>query len=66
LICAIESLKKENKKNKSLQTKLKKKEESMNSKEVEQMIMKLKIQEEQDKRIEEALRGKLDERGQDH
>jgi hypothetical protein len=43
-MCSIESLKRENKKNKSLQEELKKKEESQNSKEVEKMITKLKIQ----------------------
>jgi molecular chaperone GrpE (heat shock protein) len=63
-MCAIESLKREKKKNKSLQEELKNKEEShhSNSKEVEQMITKLKIQVEEETKIEEALKGKLDEK----
>jgi hypothetical protein len=47
---------------KSLQEELTKKEESQNSKEVEQTIMKLKIQVEEDKGIKEALIEKLEER----
>jgi hypothetical protein len=62
LLSAIEVIKREKKKNKSLQEELKKKEESQNSKEVEQTIMKLKLQVEEDKRIKEALRGQLEER----
>jgi hypothetical protein len=51
LMCDIESLNKEKNKNKSLQAKLAKKEESHNSKEVENTITKLKIQVEEDKKI---------------
>jgi hypothetical protein len=47
---------------KSLQEELTKKEESQNSKEVEQTIMKLKLQVEEDKGIKEALIEKLEER----
>jgi hypothetical protein len=50
-LSAIEVIKREKKKNKSLQEELTKKEESQNSKEVEQTITKLKIQAEEDKRI---------------
>jgi hypothetical protein len=59
---AIEALKREKKKNKSLQKELKKKEESHNSnfKEFEKKITKLKIQVEEDRTIEESLKGKLD------
>jgi hypothetical protein len=55
---SIEVIKRENKKNKSLQEELKIKEESQssNSEELKQMITKLKIQVEEDKIIEEALK----------
>jgi hypothetical protein len=64
LISALEELRIERKKIKSLKEELKEKEGSQNSnsKEVEQMITKLKIQVEEDKRIKEALRGQLDEK----
>jgi hypothetical protein len=64
MISAIEVIKGEKKKDKSLQTKLKRKEEyqSSNSEELEQMITKLKIQVEEDKRIEETLKEQLEER----
>jgi hypothetical protein len=64
LISALEELRIERKKIKSLKEELKEKEGShnSNSKEVEQMIMKLKIQVEEDKIIKEALRGQLDEK----
>jgi hypothetical protein len=57
-LSAIEVIKRENKKNKSLQEELKRKEEAQNSnsEELEKMITKLKIQVEEDKRIEEALK----------
>jgi hypothetical protein len=61
-MCAIKSLNKEKKKKKSLQPELNKKEEYQNSKDVEQTITKLKIQVEEDKKIDEALIGKLDEK----
>ena len=61
---AIEVIKREKKKNKSLQVELKRKEESQssNSEELEHMITKLKIQMEEDKKIEEALKERLEER----
>jgi len=64
LLSAIEFIKGENKKNKSLEDKLKRKEEiqNSNSEELEKMISKLKIEVEEDKRIEEELKGKLEER----
>jgi hypothetical protein len=56
-LSAIEVIKREKKKNKSLQAELKEKRavQNSNSKELEQMITKLKIQVEEDKRIEETL-----------
>jgi hypothetical protein len=50
---AIEAIKREKKKNKKLQAELNKKEDTQ---ELEQMIVKLKVQIEEDKRIEEALK----------
>jgi hypothetical protein len=52
LMCAIEVIRREKKKNKKLQTELDKKEDTQ---ELEQMITKLKVQIEEDKIIEEAL-----------
>ena len=56
-MCSIEALKRENKKNKSLQEELKEKEGSHNSnfEEVEQIIVKLKNKVEEDKRIKDVL-----------
>jgi hypothetical protein len=64
LISALEELRKERKKNKSLKEELKMKEGSQNSnsEEIEQMITSLKIQIEEDKRIEEILRSQLEEK----
>jgi hypothetical protein len=64
LLSAIEVIKREKKKNKSLQEELKRKEETQNSnsEELEKMITKLKIQVEEDKRIEEALKEQLEEK----
>jgi hypothetical protein len=64
LLSAIEVIKREKKKNKSLQAKLKRKEGARNSKseELEKSITKLKIQVEEDKRIEEPLKEQLEER----
>jgi hypothetical protein len=53
LICSIEVIRREKKKNKKLQAELDKKEETQ---ELEQMITNLKVQIEQDKRIEEVLK----------
>jgi hypothetical protein len=53
LMCAIEVIKREKKKNKKLQEELDKKKDTP---ELEQMITKLKVQIEEDKRIEEALK----------
>ena len=50
---AIEVIRRERKKNKKLQTKLDKKKDTQ---ELEQMITKLKVQIEEDKIIEEALK----------
>jgi predicted RNase H-like nuclease (RuvC/YqgF family) len=63
-LSVIEVIKREKKKNKSLQAKLKRKEETQNSnsEELEQMITKLKIQVEEYKIIEEALKERLEER----
>jgi hypothetical protein len=58
-MCAIEVIRRENKKNKKLQAKLDKKKDTQ---ELEQMITKLKVQIEEDKRIEEALKEKLEEK----
>jgi hypothetical protein len=64
LLSAIEVIKREKKKNKSLQEELKRKEgtQNSNSEELEKMITKLKIQVEEDKRIEEALKEQLEEK----
>jgi hypothetical protein len=59
LLSAIEVIKREKKKNKKLQAELDKKEDTQ---ELEQMIMELKVQIEEDKRIEEALKEKLEEK----
>jgi hypothetical protein len=59
LMCDIEVIRREKKKNKKLQEKLDKKK---NTRELEQMITRLKIQIEDDKRIEEALKEKLEEK----
>jgi hypothetical protein len=56
LLCAIEVIKRENKK---LQAELEKKEDTW---ELEQMITNLKVQIEEDKRIEEALKEQLEGR----
>jgi hypothetical protein len=52
-LCAIEVIRREKKKNKKLQVELEKKEDTQ---ELEQMIKNLKVQIEEDKRIEEALK----------
>ena len=54
-MCAIEAIRREKKKNKKLQAELDKKE-------LEQMITNLKVQIEEDKRIEEALKEQLEEK----
>jgi hypothetical protein len=59
LLCAIEVIRREKKKNKKLQEELDKKEDTW---ELEQMITNLKVQIEEDKRIEEALKEQLEER----
>jgi hypothetical protein len=59
LLSAIEVIRREKKKNKKLQEELDKKEDNQ---ELEQMIMKLKVQIEEDKIIEEALKEQLEER----
>jgi hypothetical protein len=59
LMCAIEVIKREKKKNKKLQEELDKKEDTQ---ELEKMITKLKVQIEEDKRIEEALKEQLEEK----
>jgi hypothetical protein len=59
LLCAIEVIRREKKKNKKLQAELDKKEDTQ---ELEQMITNLKVQIEEDKRIEEALKEQLEER----
>jgi hypothetical protein len=53
LMRAIEVIRREKKKNKKLQAKLDKKKDTQ---ELEQMITKLKVQIEEDKRIEETLK----------
>jgi predicted RNase H-like nuclease (RuvC/YqgF family) len=55
---AIEVIRREKKKKKKLQAKLDKKEDTQ---ELEQMITNLKVQIEEDKRIEEALKEQLEE-----
>jgi hypothetical protein len=65
LISALSELKKERKKNKSLKgelLKLKESSQSPNSEEDQQMIMKLKFQVEEARRIEEILRSQLEEK----
>ena len=59
MLCAIEVIRREKKKNKKLQEELDKKE---NTQELEQMITNLKVQIEKDKRIEEALKEQLEGR----
>jgi hypothetical protein len=59
LMCAIQVIRREKKKNKKLQVELDKKEDTQ---ELEQMITKLKVQIEEDKRIEEALKEQLEEK----
>jgi hypothetical protein len=59
LMCAIEVIRREKKKNKKLQAELDKKKDT---RELEQMITKLKVQIEEDKRIEEALKEQLEEK----
>jgi hypothetical protein len=59
LMCAIEVIRREKKKNKKLQAELDKKKDT---RELEQMITKLKVQIEEDKRIDEALKEKLEEK----
>jgi hypothetical protein len=58
-LCSIEVIRREKKKNKKLQPKLDKKEDTQ---ELKQMITNLKVQMEEDKRIEEALKEQLEER----
>jgi len=64
LINALEELRKEINKNKSLKAELKMKEGSQNSnsEELEKMIMSLKIQIQEHKIIEEILRSQLEEK----
>jgi hypothetical protein len=57
LMCVIEVIRREKKKNKKLQAELDKKEDTQ---ELEQMITNLKVQIEEDKRIEEALKEQLE------
>jgi hypothetical protein len=59
LMCAIEVIKREKKKNKKLQTELDKKKDT---RELEQMITRLKVQIEEDKRIEEAFKEQLEKK----
>jgi hypothetical protein len=59
LMCDIEVIRREKKKNKKLQEELDKKNDT---RELEQMITKLKVQIEQDKIIEEALKEQLEEK----
>jgi hypothetical protein len=58
-MCAIEVIRRENKKNKKLQVELDKKKDT---RELEQMITRLKVQIQEDKRIEETLKEKLEEK----
>jgi hypothetical protein len=58
-LCVIEVIRREKKKNKKLQAELDKKEDTQ---ELEQMITNLKVQIEEDKRIEEALKEQLEGR----
>jgi hypothetical protein len=59
LMCAIEVIRREKNKNKKLQEKLDKKEDTQ---ELEQMVTNFKVQIEEDKRIEEALKEQLEEK----
>jgi hypothetical protein len=59
LLSAIEVIRREKRKNKKLQAELDKKEDTQ---ELEQMITNLKVQIEEDKRIEEALKEQLEGR----
>jgi hypothetical protein len=59
LLTAIEVIRREKRKNKKLQAELDKKEDTQ---ELEQIIMELKVQIEEYKRIEEALKEQLEER----
>jgi chromosome segregation ATPase len=59
LMCAIEFIRREKKKNKKLQAELDKKKDTQ---ELEQTITNLKVQIEEDKRIEEALKEQLEEK----
>ena len=56
-MCAMEFVRREKKKNKKPQAKLDKKKDT---RELEQMITKLKVQIEEDNRIEEALKEQLE------
>jgi hypothetical protein len=58
-MCAIEVIKREKKKNKKLQAEL---DKIKDTQELEQMITNLKVQIEEDKRIEEALKEQLEEK----
>ena len=58
-MCVMEVIRREKKKNKKLQAELDKKEDTQ---ELEKMITNLKVQIEEDKRIEEALKEKLEEK----
>jgi flagellar biosynthesis chaperone FliJ len=58
-MCSIEVIRREKKKNKKLQAGLDKKEDTQ---ELEQMITNLKVQIEEDKRIEETLKEQLEEK----
>jgi hypothetical protein len=59
LMCALEVIRREKKKNKKLQAELDKKKDT---RELEQMITKLKVQIKEDKIIEEALKEQLEEK----
>jgi predicted RNase H-like nuclease (RuvC/YqgF family) len=58
-MCFIEVIRRENKKTKKLQSELDKKKDT---RELEQIITRLKVQIEEDKRIEEALKEQLEEK----
>jgi hypothetical protein len=59
LLSSIEFIRREKRKNKKIQAELDKKEDT---RELEQMIKNLKVQIEEDKRIEESLKEQLEER----
>jgi chromosome segregation ATPase len=59
LMCAIEVIRREKKKNKKLQAELDKKK---GTRELEQMITRLKVQIKENKRIEEAFKEQLEEK----